>query len=379
MHCAPRSLCCPEKSPHKTALRRADGWPQFHSAYAFHIENTRLVDYLSALCNEVDVTTLEGTVDRVERGEEGVAALHLRDGRTVRADLFIDASGFRSELLGTALEEPFISFNDALFCDRAIIGGWPRTNEPILPYTTAETMPSGWCWQIEHENFINRGYVFSSHFLSDDQARAEFLSANPKVATEPRVVRFRTGRYERNWVGNVVAIGNANGFVEPLEATAIAVIIYAVEALVEMLREEHTTPSLRAIYNQLIADIWTETRDFLALHYRFNERLKTPFWNLCRAETPLRTVEPIVEFYRENGPSMLARHLLGHHDNIFGLEGHLAMLVGQAVPHCAKHAPPAAERALWEQHSADISSEADSALTVAETLARIRHPAWRWR
>jgi tryptophan halogenase len=362
----------------KAALRHASGWPQLHSAYAFHIENARLVAYLNARCLEAGVTFTEGRVQHVERGGEGVAALHLQSGERISGDLFVDASGFRSELLGMALEEPFLRFDDALFCDRALIGGWARTNEPILPYTTAETMNAGWCWQIEHERFINRGYVFSSQFLSDDEARAEFLAKNANLQGEPRLVRFRSGRYARNWVGNVVAIGNANGFVEPLEATAIAVIIYAVRALVEMLREANVTPGMRAIYNQLVADVWTETRDFLALHYRFNQRIDSRFWRMCAAETPLRTVEPVVEFYRENGPSMLARHCLGHHDNIFGLEGHLALLIGQAVPHHAPHKPSPAEGAVWEQHSRDIAAQARTGFTVAETLACIRHPAWRW-
>jgi tryptophan halogenase len=368
----------------RAALRHASGWPQLHSAYAFHIENARLVEYLRARCLEAGVGFTDGMVKEVEAAAENekVTALLLDSGERVSGDLFVDASGFRSELLGGALREPFLRFDDALFCDRAIIGGWERTDEAILPYTTAETMQAGWCWQIEHERFINRGYVFSSQFLSDDEARKEFLEKNPQITPgrEPRLVGFRSGRYARNWVGNVVAIGNANGFVEPLEATAIAVTIYAVQALVEILREgAPPSPGMRAIYNQLVADVWTETRDFLALHYRFNEgRIDSAFWRMCRAETPLRTVEPVVEFYRENGPSMLARHCLGHHDNIFGLEGHLALLVGQAVPHRGKHEPSPAERATWRQHAREIMAQAQAGFTVAETLACVRHPNWRW-
>ena len=86
----------------------------------------------------------------------------------------MDASGFRSELVGRLLEEPFLGYQDALFCDRAVLGGWPRTDEPILSYTTSETMDAGWCWQIEHEHHINRGYVYGSAFISDEEAEAEF-------------------------------------------------------------------------------------------------------------------------------------------------------------------------------------------------------------
>ena len=129
----------------------------------------------------------------------------------MEADLFIDASGFRAELLGRAMAEPWISYENSLFCDRAVIGGWERSTEPIQPYTTAEAMDAGWCWRIDHETFINRGYVYSSRFISDDEARAEFLRKNPKAPADARVVKFRSGRFARPWVGNVIGIGNAAG------------------------------------------------------------------------------------------------------------------------------------------------------------------------
>ena len=378
---APAALMAHDRVAH----RRPDGWPQFPTAYAFHIENKKLVAYLEARCCEDGVTFTEGTVSDVEMRDGEVAALHLESGEKVSGDLYIDASGFRSELLGRELGEPFESFADALFCDRAIIGGWPRTNESIHPCTTAETMEAGWCWQIEHEHFINRGYVFSSAFLSDDAAREELLRKNPKIAAagiEPRVVRFRSGRFARNWVGNVVAIGNANGFVEPLEATAISTLIYAMQTLTEALRECHragSTPTLRETCNRLVADIWTETRDFLAMHYRFNTRLETPFWQHARAATPLRTVGPLVAFYEENGPSMLGRHELGRHDNIFGIEGHWMMLLGNRVPHRAPHAASDDELARWKKHAADFAAQAAGGITLHHALACIRHPGWRWK
>ena len=98
----------------------------------------------------------------------------LDDGRTLTADLFVDASGFKSVLLGQALGEPFIDYRSTLWCDRAVIGGWDRTIEPIQPYTVAETMTSGWSWRIDHRNRINRGYVYSSGYQTDESAEAEF-------------------------------------------------------------------------------------------------------------------------------------------------------------------------------------------------------------
>ena len=149
----------------KAFARKPDGLPHFHNNHAFHIENVKLVAWLEKVCREFGVEITDATV-RAELGEEGIQRLFLRLDHRLTADLYIDASGFRSELLGRAFAETFLSYSDALFCDRAVIGGWSRTDEPIRPYTVAETMDAGWCWQIEHEHWINRGYVYSSDFIA---------------------------------------------------------------------------------------------------------------------------------------------------------------------------------------------------------------------
>jgi tryptophan halogenase len=151
------------------------GGPDIQPWHAFHIENKKFVDVLEMVARQIGVEIIDGKMSSAERGPEGITAIHLEDGRRLTADLFIDSSGFRSELLGKTLEEPYGSFDKSLFCDRAVVGGWERENEPILAYTTAETMDAGWSWQIEHEHHVNRGYVYSSQFISDDEAAAEFL------------------------------------------------------------------------------------------------------------------------------------------------------------------------------------------------------------
>jgi tryptophan halogenase len=355
--------------------RRSDGIPQFHNHHAFHIENKKLVAWLETVCREFGVEILDATV-QPERGPEGIAALVTETGERLTADLFVDASGFRSELLGRALQEPLLSFADALFCDRAVIGGWPRTDEPIKPYTTAETMDAGWCWQIEHEHWINRGYVYSSAFISDDAAREELLSKNPKVSGEPRVVKFRSGRYQRLWVGNVVAVGNAAGFVEPLEATALQVICVEASTLADSLLDSlcAPTPTLIQLYNDYNARAWDDIRDFLAIHYKFNTRLDTPFWRACRAETQLHGAEFLVEFYKENGPSVVAGAQLLHPSNSFGMDGYLALLVGQDVPHARPYSPTPTEAKTWRERCLTWGHEARRGLDVKQCLQAIRRP-----
>jgi tryptophan halogenase len=364
----------------KAFKRLPNGAPFVARNIAYHMENADFVAALEHYAHVAGVDFAEGKVRGVECGPEGVTALTLESGERITADLFVDASGFRSELLGTALSERFESFDDALFCDRAVAGGWERSGEPVLPYTRAETMDAGWAWQIEHERHVNRGYVFSSAFLSDEQADAEFRRKNPKVQ-KTRIVKFRSGHYPKSWVGNVVAIGNSGGFVEPLEATALFVISNACRALVCALLNSDCdpTPTLRASYNRIVIGMWEEIRDFLAIHYRYNTRLDTPFWEHCRAKTALHGAERIVDFYQENGPSnAFATDLLTPEKSIFQLEGFFALLLGQKVQHRRIRPLTADEQKTLAAVRAANLAEARAGFDVTESLALIRGPYWRW-
>lgn len=353
--------------------RSPNGQPLIHGQHAFHVENKKLVRWLENVSLEMGVVIRDATV-RAEPGAQGVGALVTEQGERFTADLYVDASGFRSELLGGVMAEPFVSYRDSLFCDRAVIAGWARTDEPIKPYTLAETMDAGWCWQIEHEHWINRGYVYASQFLDEEAALHEFLRKNPKVSTTPRVVKFRCGRFARNWVGNVVGIGNAVGFVEPLEATALQAICVESITLADSLGDSRCepTPSLVALYNRFNTQVWDDIRDFLAVHYKFNTLLDTPFWRACRAETRIHGAEAMVQFYQENGPSTLSAQLL-HPSNSFGVQGYLSLLVGQGVAHGKPFAPPPRESELWRARCVAWAREAQRAMDVKECLAALRH------
>ena len=361
-------------------IPHAGGAPDMNVLHGFHIENLKLVATLEAIAQELGVTFVEGKVGGVERGPAGIAALVLEDGRRLAADLFVDCSGFRSELLGRALEEPFAGYDRALYCDRAVIGGWERTTEPILPYTTAETMEAGWAWQIEHEHHINRGYVYCSQAISDEAACEEFLRKNPKAPGSPRVVRFRSGRHRRVWVENVVAIGNSAGFVEPLEATALLVVTHQCEALVGLLAEGALRPvsALRDFFNARTGEAFDIIRDFLALHYKLNTRLDNEFWRHCVEDTDIGALGPLIESYRENGPSAAVHHGVSMRTNPFGIDGYLVMLVGNRAPYRAHHQAGADERDALERIRGSLRARAEQGMTVAEALALMRSPRWRW-
>ena len=362
--------------------RRPNGDPVINPAIAYHLENEKFVRFLEEYALAMGVTILEDQVVNVESDDTGVTALQLASGRRETADLYVDASGFASVLLGKTLQEPFVSYDRTLFCDRAVVGGWDRPSPEIIkPYTTCETMDSGWCWQIDHETRVNRGYVYSSGFISDADAEIEFRQKNPRVGPT-RVIRFRSGRYRNLWVKNVVALGNAGGFVEPLEATALGVVATESTVLAQTLSELNgpVTATGRAQFNRHAAKLWDDIRDFLAVHYRFNRRLDTPFWRHCHTATDLAGAAELVEVYQENGPCIWLRtNNLVDQSSQFGANGYLSLLIGQQVEYKQRYQPSAAEMAIWNAERQKYRTLGQHGLTVRETLEKIRSPKWEWR
>ncbi len=366
-------------SHRKAFVRQPNGDPLIGRDFGYHLDGARFVAFLEAKAAELGVPVREDAVADVQPGEQGVAAVRLSGGDALSADLYLDCTGPRSLLLGKALGEPFLSYQSTLFCDGMVVSSWPRTDEAINPFTTAETMAAGWCWQIDLPDRTQRGYVYSSAFIQDDEAERELRAKSPRAATS-RLVPFVSGRYERSWVKNVVAVGDAAGFVEPLGPTSLAMVCDESRLLVECLAESdrRPTPSLADHYNRIHGRAWDTIRDFLGLHYKFNTRLDTPFWRDCRADVKLGPIQELVDYYRENGPSTFARSTLIRGDDVFGMEGYLTVLVGQKVPYQRRHTPTPQELSIWQGVRAENRMKALTALTVRQALDAVTAPAWQW-
>ena len=370
-------------SLNKAFIRNPAGEPVLvgrEYGHAYHIENVKFVEYLEEKAGHLGITILDELVEEVLQGEEGVAGLRLKNGLTKTADLYIDCSGFRSTLLGGTLKEPYTSFKTTLFNNRAVTGGWTRAaDEPVQPYTTAESMAAGWCWQIDHLDRINRGYVYSTDFISDEDAEREFREKNPKV-TSTRLVKFVTGRYNRSWVKNVVAIGNSAGFVEPLESTGLAVVCDESRLLAGALTESDRDPSPSLIdnYNRTIGREWDNIRNFLGVHFKFNQRYDTPYWRACRADADIGAAQGVVDFYQANGPTTSGRTSVLNQNDIFGMEGYLCLLVGQQVPYHKTREITAAEWKVWNAIRAENRAKALTALSVPAAFEAVSTPTWGW-
>jgi tryptophan halogenase len=277
--------------------------------FAYHLENRRFVRYLREEALRFGVKHLDCVVAdaKISPGGGEIDCLITEDGRELKFDLYVDCSGFRSLLLEGKLGSRFLSYQQTLMTDCAIAAGVPHDGV-VKPYTLAETMDNGWCWNIPFEDEDHRGYVFSSAFTSVDQAMDEMRRKNPEMH-DPFVVKFRSGRHEHFWKGNVIAVGNAHAFVEPLESTAIHMMILELDLHTAHFPASRHDVAIKEKLNERIGQRWDALRWFLGVHYRFNRRLDTPFWRAVNADTDISGAEERLALFRERAPLSYRRPL----------------------------------------------------------------------
>ncbi len=262
--------------------------PLFQFDWALHFDASLFAELLREHAIARGVKRIDARIETVTTNAASgdVEALILEDGRKIGGDLYIDCSGFSGLLISGALGTPFVDFGDQLFCDRAVAAGCEHGQERALsltPYTRATAMAAGWRWRIPLQHRVGNGYIYSSQHISDDEASSQLVAAlEGPVIAEPRVIRFRPGHREKFWNGNVVAIGLAGGFLEPLESTSITLIQTGIERLIRLFPGREISHAATEEFNRLSTLEFERIRDFLVLHYWANGRTGQPFWDQCR-------------------------------------------------------------------------------------------------
>ena len=260
----------------------------FEIGYGYHFDARLIGEVLRRDALARGVVHRTGHVDHVEVDAAGdVAALRLTGGEKLSGDLFIDSTGFRAVIASGALGVRHRSYGEVLFNDRAVVIATPTEETGPEPYTTATALCAGWAWRIPLTNRIGNGYVYSSQFAEPDAAERT-LRAHLGVssAATARHLMMRVGRLETSWTGNCLAIGLAQGFLEPLEATALHLTQTTIEAFIDAWRNGDGTLRHRDMFNAAIARRWDGIRDYIACHYRMNRRQDTPYWRACAAIDP---------------------------------------------------------------------------------------------
>jgi tryptophan 7-halogenase len=307
-------------------LERIPDTPLAGLAWAFHFDASLYAAYLSRLAQGMGVRRVDAKIAGALQTPDGdVRAIKLEDGREIAGDLFIDCTGFRGLLIEQALQTGYEDWTHWLPCDRA--QAVPSSNvEPLTPYTRATALEAGWQWRIPLQHRTGNGHVYSSAFTSDDRAR-ELLLANldaPALA-EPRLIKFTTGRRKLLWNRNVVCMGLASGFLEPLESTSIHLIQVAIQRLILHFPHLGDVEERRREFNRASQAEFEYIRDFIILHYHANNRVGEKFWDACRDMSIPDSLRHRIELFRESAGIFCAT------DDLFQLTSWLQVLWGQGV------------------------------------------------
>jgi tryptophan halogenase len=248
--------------------------------YAYQFDATLYAKFLRRYSERLGVERIEGrVVDVSQHAETGfVEAVTTADGLRLEADLFIDCTGFYGLLIEQTLKSGYEDWSKWLPCDRAVVVPCEPGNE-FTPYTRSTAHQAGWQWRIPLQHRTGNGYVYSSNYISDEEAQRTLLAnLDGKPLADPRVLKFTGGRRRKFWNKNVVAIGLASGFMEPLESTSIMLIQTGVARLVEMFPSRDFDPILEQEYNRLSIREYEKIRDFIILHYCLSQRTDSEFW-----------------------------------------------------------------------------------------------------
>ncbi len=294
--------------------------------YAYHFNATAYATFLRSKSESAGVKREEGFIEQVKKDKTGnITSLTLGNGKEILGDFFIDCTGFRALLIGEHLDVGYEDWSHYLAADSAIAVQTKSVEEP-RPYTQAMAHSAGWQWRIPLQGRVGNGIVYSSKFLSDDEARSTLmanLTAEP--ITEPRQLRFTTGRREKAWHKNCVAIGLSSGFLEPLESTSIHLVTTALLRLMKMFPFGGNTALLAEQYNREVQLEAETIRDFIILHYHLTERDDNPFWDHYRTMEIPESLAHRMAIFKENGYAWL------DDVGLFRVDSWVQVMMGQGI------------------------------------------------
>ncbi|WP_295802186.1 tryptophan halogenase family protein [uncultured Microbulbifer sp.] len=296
-------------------------------SYAYHFDAGLYAQFLRRFAEAKGVKRIEGKVCDVRRNSDSgfVESLLLDSGQVVEGDLFVDCSGFVGLLIDKAVASEYDQWDQWLPCDRAMAVPSASAGE-IVPYTRSIARACGWQWQIPLQHRTGNGLVYSSRHWSDEQARKVLLANLPGEAlAEPRVIPFRTGHRRQQWCKNVVSLGLASGFLEPLESTSIHLVQTAATRLLKCFPHRGIRGEEVAEFNRQSRLEMERIRDFIILHYKVNQRRDSDFWRHCEEMAVPDSLQAKIDLFRSSGK------VFRDYDDLFTEVAWQQVMLGQGV------------------------------------------------
>lgn len=296
-------------------------------AYAYHFDANLYGRFLRTVTEGRGVARREGMIGQVNLDPANgyITSITMEDGGEVGGDLFIDCTGIRGLLIGEALKVGYTDFSRFLPCDRALAVA-TDTIDLKTPFTRSTAHSNGWQWRIPLQHRMGNGLVYCDAFWNSDQAVDVLMGAvEGRALGEPRLIRFRTGRRDRFWEKNCIAIGLSSGFLEPLESTSIHLIQSNITRLLNFFPTLDFNPLTVSEFNQQTVNEYDRARDFLVLHYHATERDDSEFWSHCRTMPIPDTLAEKIDMFRSSG------RLLKRNHDLFQDASWLAVMLGQGI------------------------------------------------
>lgn len=300
------ALCDAGLAPKSITTAEYDG----AANYAYHLDAGKFAPFLQRHCTtKLGVRHVLADVQSVAQAENGdVVAIDTEQAGRIEGDLFVDCTGFHALLIGKTLGVPFRDCREILFCDTALAVQVPY-NTPdaaMASHTISTAQSAGWIWDIAVPTRRGTGYVYSSDHISDAQAEEELRAYLGDAIGDlsVRKIKIRGGHRETFWKNNVVAVGLAAGFLEPLEASAIVLIELSAKLIAEQLPATRGVMDIVARrFNDVTAYRWGRIIDFLKLHYVLTKRTDSDFWidNVAPSSIPER-LQNLLTLWQHHSP-----------------------------------------------------------------------------
>ena len=282
--------------------------------YAYHLDAVSYGKYLRKLSEAAGAKRLEGEIVSVQQHPDSgfITSVTLKSGEVVQGDLFIDCTGFRGLLIEETLQTGYEDWSHWLPTDRAL-AVQTKPSGPPAPYTRAIAHSEGWRWRIPLQNRVGNGLIYSSAYLSDDEAHGRLVkSLDAPTLNDPRLIRYKAGSRRQVWNKNCIAIGLSSGFIEPLESTSIHLFQKSVLNLIQNFPFSGINDDLVHYYNDLSRRELEYARDFVILHYKLTQRQDSGFWRDRGAMAVPESLQARIDLFKSSalayqGPTELFR------------------------------------------------------------------------